>query len=92
MNCVFPGSSAGTKCSVCGYSLLRDYDIAPRRNCTVPGLGDRAAKCLAAVGITESRWLAIKGIVIEKPTCGCQGRKEMLNRWGRWLAAIRGGA
>ena len=87
MNCMFSDSIAGAKCKRCGYALLRDYNSPPRRNCVPPGIGDRVAKWLAAVGVTEARWLAIKGIVIEKPTCGCEKRKETLNRWGRWLAS-----
>jgi hypothetical protein len=53
------------------------------------GLGDRVAKLFAAVGITEARWLALKGVVIVQPSCRCQKRRETLNRWGRWLESWR---
>jgi hypothetical protein len=97
--CQFPATmQRGDRCAVCGHELRRDYDLPVYRHCgsegnaivdlpLAPGLGDRVAKLLAAVGITEARWLAIKGVVVEQPTCGCQKRRETLNRWGRWLAS-----
>jgi hypothetical protein len=53
------------------------------------GLGDRVASLLATIGVTEARWLALKGVVVEAPTCGCQMRRETLNAWGRWLSKWR---
>ena len=94
--CQWTRGDGAIRCDVCGRQLAwPESRQLPVRNCQValvPGIGDRVEKWLAAVGITEARWLAIKGVVIEKPTCGCAKRKETLNRWGRWLAAIRGGA
>lgn len=42
-----------------------------------PGLGDRVAAGLAAVGITEERVARVTG----KP-CGCKQRREALNKIG----------
>lgn len=42
-----------------------------------PGLGDRAAAVLAAVGITEERVARVTG----RP-CNCKKRREALNRIG----------
>jgi hypothetical protein len=50
------------------------------RNCRVPGLGDRVAAALSALGITKERVSQTVG-----GDCGCQKRQEKLNRWGRWL-------
>lgn len=52
-----------------------DYFTRPR------GLGDRVAKALGRVGITERRWLWLKSWVVKNPTCGCAARREKLNRW-----------
>ena len=45
-----------------------------------PGLGDRIAAGLAAVGITEARVSRLVG----RP-CGCKARRAALNRLGRRL-------
>lgn len=45
-----------------------------------PGLGDRIAAGLAAVGITEER----VGKLVGRP-CGCKARRAALNRLGRRL-------
>ena len=45
-----------------------------------PGLGDRIAAGLAAVGITEARVSRLVG----RP-CGCKSRRAALNRLGRRL-------
>lgn len=45
-----------------------------------PGLGDRVASALAAVGITEERVSKALG----RP-CGCGKRKKLLNECGRRL-------
>lgn len=47
-------------------------------NAPTPGLGDRVASALAAVGITEARVSRLFG----RP-CGCKGRRAALNRLGR---------
>jgi len=48
------------------------------RECVRPGLGDRIASCLQAVGITKERVSAAIG-----RDCGCQHRQQLANRWGR---------
>ena len=45
-----------------------------------PGLGDRIAAGLAAIGITEARVSRLVG----RP-CGCKARRAALNRLGRRL-------
>lgn len=88
-DCIFPSGKKGEKCVACGWPLPIDFSEPPRRNCRSPGLGDRMATALAYFGITERRWLWLKGFVIEQPTCGCRKRRESLNRFGRWVARWR---
>jgi hypothetical protein len=71
MKCQWTGKAAGSKCERCGYVLTRDYPRGLVRNCPIPGLGDRVAKVLAAVGIRK--W---KG-------CKCSQRQSRLNSLGR---------
>jgi len=49
-----------------------------------PGLGDRVASALSAVGITEARVARVASTVGIKD-CGCRRRREALNRAGRRL-------
>jgi hypothetical protein len=44
-----------------------------------PGLGDRVAAGIAAVGITENRVARVLGV----KDCGCKKRREALNQIGR---------
>ncbi len=60
----------------CGFSEI------PRR-----GLGDCVAAFLGRLGITEERYASWHGI--ELGECGCQRRREKLNRWGRWAVRWR---
>ena len=64
------------RCEVCGRAAFRRDT---HRNCR-PGLGDRVASALSAVGITKDRVSALVG-----GDCGCQERQEWLNRVGRQL-------
>ena len=89
MYCQFAKAKGGCVCQACGRKVRKHSGEGLIAACKVPGLGDAVAKCLAAVGVTEARWLALKGIVVETPSCGCQKRREKLNRWGRWLASWR---
>jgi len=73
MNC---NCSSGT-CKRCGRACF-SKDLY--RNCRRPGLGDRVAAALSALGITKERVSRAVG-----GDCGCQKRQEKLNRWGRWL-------
>ena len=92
--------TAGCKCARCKqkirqadpalcFAVCRAAPANKRPSPSSPGFGDRIASMLAAVGITEPRWLAMKVVVIENPTCGCKKRVERLNRWGQWLASWR---
>ena len=56
-------------CTVCGASVP---SADARRNCT-PGLGDKVASVLSAVGIKK------------KEGCGCEKRQRWLNEFGRWV-------
>lgn len=84
-SCEFPPSlRKGDACVKCGRQLRRDYDEAPRAGCRVIGLGDRVAGILSLT----ARMLHIERWVRETPGCGCQKRREKLNRFGRWLKAL----
>lgn len=67
-------ANALTKAKV--QSMLR---MAPHR----PGLGDRVASSLAAVGITKERVSAMLG------DCGCEQRQQWLNEVGHRLGIGR---
>lgn len=96
MFCTFPETlRKGDRCTRCGFALPFDFDEMPKADCRVPGLGDLVAKGLAAVGVTEPRWLLLKRWAWKTltgkevfVTCGCGGRKEKLNRWGRFLKSL----
>lgn len=53
------------------------YSSRTIRSCR-PGLGDRVASTLAAVGITKERVAAAIGV----EDCGCQQRQQWLNELG----------
>jgi hypothetical protein len=53
------------------------------------GLGDTISDALSAIGITEENYKAVKAKFGLSPTCGCAGRREWLNRVGRWLQGER---
>jgi hypothetical protein len=64
------------RCQRCGR--LASSQTA-RRNCRwAPGLGDRVAAGLSAVGITPERVAAALGV----EDCACERRKQLLNRIG----------
>lgn len=65
------------KCIRCGVARNPPY---PRRRCT-PGLGDIVAAGLETVGITKDRAHAVAR-AIGLDDCGCDQRKEDLNRLG----------
>lgn len=48
------------------------------------GLGDSVAGILKSWGITEERYRAVKELFGLPPTCGCDKRREWLNKVGRW--------
>ena len=54
-----------------------------------PGLGDRVAAVLSAVGITEDRAQAVAKSVGIKD-CGCKRRREALNKLGEKLGLSPG--
>lgn len=73
MNCKIDPESL--VCVRCGASVSA---AGVQRNCA-PGLGDRLAAGLAAVGITKERVAAAVG------DCGCEERQRSLNRLGHRL-------
>ncbi|MEM8864009.1 MAG: hypothetical protein AAGF31_00495 [Planctomycetota bacterium] len=52
-------------------------------------LGDRVKRLLSSVGITPDRYVAAKRALGLPPTCGCEARKEWLNRAGEWWSRNR---
>ena len=56
-----------------------------------PGLGDRVADGLAALGITKERVQAVASAVGIKD-CGCRGRQAALNKLGEKLGLSPGRA
>ena len=45
-----------------------------------PRLGDQIETALSAVGVTKTRWLAVKSIIGLPETCSCKERLAWLNR------------
>jgi hypothetical protein len=50
------------------------------------GLGDNVERMLKTLGITAERYIEVKKRFGLPPTCNCAGRREWLNKVGRWLA------
>jgi len=69
-DCVFGGGI----CTVCGAPRINARQVCGSWK---PGLGDRVAAGLAAVGITKDRVSAIVG-----RDCGCGERQQLLNEVG----------
>jgi hypothetical protein len=86
MNCKFSSSMKGTPCQRCGFRLPMTFPDHPTRECRgARGLGDRVANAITFL----ARLLRVERWVAETPGCGCQKRREALNRWGRWLRSWR---
>ena len=51
-------------------------------------LGDYTEGVLKKMGVTPDRYKKVKELFGMAPTCGCDKRKEWLNRVGSWLATI----
>lgn len=59
--------------------------MPPKKNCKLPGLGDRVRRGLDSIGITRQRyWRAMIYLRLADPSkgCGCGKRAEKLNRIG----------
>lgn len=52
------------------------------------GLGDYTESLLQSVGITKERYVAAKEMFGLAPTCGCDSRREWLNRVSDWWRGI----
>jgi hypothetical protein len=83
MNCTFRVVENGelfvAECSRCGARVNVASPRPPIAICPAgPGLGDRVASALSAVGITKERVSALAG-----GDCGCKKRQEALNDLGR---------
>lgn len=70
-------------CVSCGVRTDREdairacpFIVPDRHQHETPGLGDRVASALAAVGITKERAAAVLG------DCGCKQRQQWLNEVG----------
>ena len=72
-------------CRICGGAVT---STRVKRNCR-PGLGDRVASALASVGITTARAQAVAN-AFGVDDCGCDGRRDALNRLGRDYLGIGG--
>lgn len=77
MSCAFVKHEDGIECVRCGR-IVRSTNLELRATCRKPGLGDRLAKWLGAIGVRK--W----------PGCGCEKRQAKLNAWEatarrRWL-------
>jgi hypothetical protein len=48
------------------------------------GWGDKVTTALKKIGITEERYVAVKEKFGLPPNCNCAGRREWLNKVGRW--------
>lgn len=68
---------ADGKCVRCGVKRSPPY---PKRNCT-PGLGDKIAAGLDAVGITKARAAAVAR-AMGLDDCGCEQRQQLANDLG----------
>lgn len=71
-------------CTSCGVKTDREdavracpFIVKVHQESGPPGLGDRVASALAAVGITKERAAAVIG------DCGCKQRQQWLNMFGR---------
>ncbi len=49
------------------------------------GLGDYTERMLESIGITKERYAEVKEKFGFAPTCNCNGRKEWLNKVGRYF-------
>lgn len=70
--CVF----ADDRCTVCGAPRINVRQLCGTWR---PGLGDYVHAGLASVGITPERVAAALGV----EDCGCEDRREWLNKAGR---------
>lgn len=79
--CTFATVEPGLhRCTTCGR-LARHRNTNIHAECRGPqplGLGDMIAAGLITIGITKERVAAIVG-----GDCGCDGRQQTLNEWGR---------
>lgn len=83
--------SAGAWLCGCGASvaLPKDFTLpivayAEHGDDYMPGLGDYTESLLASIGVTQDRYVAAKQLFGLPPTCGCDARKEWLNRVSDW--------
>lgn len=72
--CVF----AGSRCTACGAPRINARQVCGSWR---PGLGDRVAAGLEAVGITKERAQAVAAAAGIKD-CGCRERQELLTQAG----------
>lgn len=82
MDCVITESLV---CRLCGKpassQVVRRNCLSAVQDSPAPGLGDRVAAVLDAIGITKERVQAAANAVGVKD-CGCAGRQAALNAWG----------
>lgn len=88
MQCQFVSIDGGWKCGVCGRFVKVACKTPPIATCR-PGLGDRVAAGLSAVGITKERAQAVAN-AIGISDCRCNQRQQAMNAWGRKTLGIGG--
>lgn len=78
------------RCTRCKYisTFIPDKGQPIYRQCNPEGWGDKLARWLSYVGITQARFAAVVG------NCGCAARQEELNHVGwqlsnRWAAIVK---
>jgi hypothetical protein len=85
MNCEFPSTKKGSPCLRCGFRLPMTFPDHPTRECRgASGLGDRVTNAVKFVAAL----LRLEEILAETPDCGCNKRRETLNRWDRKVRSI----
>jgi len=66
-------------CHVCRRRAARPDVI--RNCCAIPGIGDRLASALSAIGITKD-FAQSAAAAAGFQDCGCDGRQQALNEFG----------
>jgi hypothetical protein len=87
VNCEFATLTKGSRCihPGCGVKLPCDFATAPVVVCSGRvGLGDALAAALSSIGVTKERYSEVKEMFGLPPSCGCDERREWLNRVGEW--------
>lgn len=84
MNCIFTSGAKGEECRRgCGRVLTATFREPPLATClltTDANPGDALEELLTSYGITKEWWVEYKAKHGLPPTCGCDSRREYLNK------------